>query len=66
MIPHIQHKFGGILNNEKFVSNGMMMFTTKAGKAVAGPVERFGMAINIVEYIKKSSPARGIPTVNMW
>ena len=32
---------------EKFVSNGMMMFTTKAGKAVAGPVERFGMAINI-------------------
>ncbi len=32
---------------EKFVSNGMMMFTTKAGKAVAGPVERFGMAINV-------------------
>ena len=32
---------------EKFVSNGMLMFTTKAGKAVAGPVERFGMAINI-------------------
>jgi hypothetical protein len=27
---------------EKFVSNGMMMFTTKAGKAVAGPVERYG------------------------
>jgi len=32
---------------EKFVSNGMLMFTTKAGKAVAGPVKRFGMAINI-------------------
>ena len=25
-----------------------------------------GIAINIVEYIKKSSPARGIPTVNIW
>ena len=25
-----------------------------------------GIAINMVEYIKKSSPAIGIPTVNMW
>ena len=25
-----------------------------------------GMAISIVEYIKKSSPAKGIPTVNIW
>ena len=25
-----------------------------------------GMAISIVEYIKKSSPAKGMPTVNMW
>ena len=25
-----------------------------------------GIAISIVEYIKKSSPAKGIPTVNMW
>ena len=25
-----------------------------------------GTAISIVVYMKKSSPARGIPTVNMW
>ena len=25
-----------------------------------------GIAINIVEYMKNSSPASGIPTVNMW
>ena len=25
-----------------------------------------GIAISIVEYIKNSSPAIGIPTVNMW
>jgi hypothetical protein len=25
-----------------------------------------GMAISIVEYIKNNSPAKGIPTVNMW
>ena len=25
-----------------------------------------GMAINIVEYIKNNSPAKGMPTVNIW
>ena len=25
-----------------------------------------GMAISIVEYIKNNSPAKGMPTVNIW
>ena len=33
-------------NYEQFVSNGMLMFGTDAGKALAGKMERFGMALN--------------------
>jgi len=31
---------------ENFVSNGMLMFGTKAGKALVGDMDRFGMTIN--------------------
>ena len=34
---------------ETFVSNGMVMFGTKAGKAATGGIERFGMAINLTD-----------------
>jgi hypothetical protein len=34
---------------ETFVSNGMLMFGTKAGKAMTGGVERLGMTINQVD-----------------
>ena len=32
---------------ERFVSNGMLMFGTKAGKAATGGVERYGFSINL-------------------
>jgi len=34
---------------EKFVSNGMLMFGTRAGKALTGGIERTGMAIRQVD-----------------
>ena len=40
---------------ETFVSNGMLMFGTKAGKAMTGGIERVGMAINQVDPDRQAS-----------
>jgi len=45
-IPEVERLWN---DYEKFVSNGMLMFGTKAGKAMTGGVERVGMAINQVD-----------------
>jgi len=40
---------------ETFVSNGMLMFGTKAGKAMTGGIERVGMTINQVDPDRQAS-----------
>jgi len=40
---------------EKFVSNGMLMYGTKAGKAMTGGIERTGMIINQVDPDRQAS-----------
>ena len=40
---------------EKFVSNGMLMYGTKAGKAMTGGIERTGMIINQIDPDRQAS-----------
>tara|TARA_R110000851_G_scaffold101620_1_gene217851 strand:- start:640 stop:3951 length:3312 start_codon:yes stop_codon:yes gene_type:complete len=40
---------------ETFVSNGMLMFGTKAGKAMTGGIERTGMALNQIDPDRQAS-----------